>query len=82
MQSRVYELAAEGQDNQIFWVICKGGEWTADDLHEREEFKGFLLTSIRRALSNLSKGGYIEVVGKKEGKYKRNVLVWKMKPMR
>lgn len=75
-QSRVYEQVAQAQDDKILALMNFAATWTADDIHRH--FPNMLLTSIRRALTNLSKAGYIEICGKKEGKYKRNVLVWRI----
>jgi hypothetical protein len=76
-----YEETARNQNEKILaFMKARDGVdgWTSNEL--QEHFPNILLTSIRRALTDLSTRydpPLVQVVGKREGTYGRNCLVYR-----
>lgn len=69
------KIKTKNQERQIYELILGGGEWTATRIHEL--FPGWLKTSIRRSLTDLTMDDKIERTGfvpsphgSREGVYK------------
>jgi hypothetical protein len=74
-----FEKKATSQDYEVLSFLKGYGQATASFIW-RQRFTTFTpLTSVRRALTNLEKEGFIEKAGKQKGIYGRNEFIWKVK---
>jgi hypothetical protein len=72
-----YEADAKSQDDRILNFLREHSyrDWTANELRDRIG-EPMLLTSIRRALTNLEGAELIRQVGERKGEYRRKVGVY------
>ena len=75
---------AKGQELLIltFFVKHKGELFTPSEVQDRLE-EPSILTSIRRAMTNLTKRGFLEKTDiKRQGKFGRPNFCWRLKEVR
>lgn len=84
---QVYEETARFQNDKILWFMSdnqRAQGYTSNEIHEH--FPGMLLTSVRRALTDISKdvhnpmGTVYDTGERRRGGFGRSVLVWQYKP--
>lgn len=78
---RAYEAVAAKQDSKILAFMVTATDrrdFTSDEI--QKFFPTMLLTSVRRALTNLMKAGYVEDTGnKRKGSFGRNAIIWRLR---
>ncbi len=76
-------LKAENQESDIIKIFVRGGSFTPPQIQlqlNRQHQKDFPLTSIRRAITNLTALGILEKTGDlSPGIYGKQNNVWKLK---
>lgn len=87
---RDFEQKAQGQEIEILRLFKgqarkrKVAEFTPSQVHSRIWFKNdknYPITSVRRAMSNLTKMGFLEkTLKKKTGPYGRPEYIWRLNP--
>jgi predicted HTH transcriptional regulator len=76
-QLQIFTQKAENQDQKILSLMMMYKELSPSDVWKY--YNNMPITSVRRALSNLTKKGYLEKTDKKKiGIYGRDEYVWKI----
>lgn len=71
--------AAEGQDAAVLAIFQSGGVWSPSQVWQQGQLAGrqWLLTSVRRAITNLTKAGLLKQTGAPvDGPYGRPENTW------
>jgi Fe2+ or Zn2+ uptake regulation protein len=77
-QLNMFKGKATKQENEILQLFKKDTFLSPSDV--QKEFQNYPLTSVRRAITNLTIAGFLEKTAEKRpGIYGRNECVWKYK---
>jgi predicted HTH transcriptional regulator len=77
-QLEIFEQTAKNQESQILELMKLYKKLSPSDIEEKTD--NLILTSIRRALTNLTKDGkLIKTSEKKKGIYGRDEYLWEIK---
>lgn len=73
------QIRADTQEDQILQLFKRGGEYTPDQVWQRLYMRSMTpITSVRRAITNLTNLGYLEKTDKqRKGMYGKQVYVWR-----
>ena len=72
------EAKAQTQEDRILALYRTGEQLTPDQVHARLFDYRTPLTSVRRAITNLTSAGYLEKTDRqREGMYGKQVFVWR-----